>query len=66
MPSDWKKGTIIKLFKKDDALVCDNWKCINIMSIPSKLFFVLYSHYNRFPFLFVSIGDRIKSVVQEY
>jgi len=35
------KGTIIKLFKKGDALVCGNWRGINIMSIPSKLMSII-------------------------
>ncbi|XP_065580640.1 uncharacterized protein LOC136040326 [Artemia franciscana] len=37
VPSDWTKGTIIRLFKKGDALVCGNWRGINIMLIPIKL-----------------------------
>ena len=41
VPSDWTKGTIIKLFKKGDALVCGNWRGINIMSIPSKLLSII-------------------------
>ena len=40
-PSDWTKGTIIKLFKKGDALVCGNWRGINIISIPSKLMSII-------------------------
>ena len=41
MPSDWTKGTINKLFKKGDALVCGNWRGSNIMSIPSKLLSII-------------------------
>ncbi|XP_065568745.1 uncharacterized protein LOC136032350 [Artemia franciscana] len=40
VPSDWTKGTIIRLFK-GDALVCGNWRGINIMSIPSKLLSII-------------------------
>ena len=41
VPSDWAKGTIIKLLKKGDALVCGNWGGINIISIPSKLILII-------------------------
>ena len=41
VPSDWTKGNIIRLFKKGDALVCGNWRGINIMSIPSKLLSII-------------------------
>lgn len=37
IPSDWKKGLLIKLPKKGDLLECDNWRGITLLSIPSKV-----------------------------
>ena len=37
VPKDWTKGILVKLFKKGDALVCDNWRGINLTSVPSKI-----------------------------
>ena len=41
VPSDWTKGTIIKLIKKGDALVCGNWRGVNIMPIPCKVLSII-------------------------
>ena len=41
MPSDWTKATIIKFFKKGDALVCGNRRGIIIMSILIKLISII-------------------------
>ena len=37
LPEDWVKGIIIKLPKKGDLSVCDNWRGIMLLSIPSKV-----------------------------
>ena len=31
IPSDWKKGLLIKLPKKGDLLECDNWRGITLL-----------------------------------
>ena len=38
VPEEWRKSTLIKLFKKGDAAKCDNWRGISLLSIPGKLF----------------------------
>ncbi|XP_065573122.1 uncharacterized protein LOC136035325 [Artemia franciscana] len=35
---EWRKSTLIKLFKKGDASKCDNWRRISLLSILVKLF----------------------------
>lgn len=37
-PSDWAKGLIVKLPKKGNLQICDNWRGITLLSIPSKIF----------------------------
>ena len=37
LPDDWVKGIIIKLPKKGDLAICDNWRGIMLLSIPSKV-----------------------------
>ncbi|XP_065581041.1 uncharacterized protein LOC136040671 [Artemia franciscana] len=37
VPEEWRKSTLIKLFKKRDALKCDNWSGISFPSILGKL-----------------------------
>ena len=37
VPKDWTKGILVKLFKKGDALVCDNLRGINLTSVSSKI-----------------------------
>ena len=37
-PKDWRTGAFVKLFKKRDAKECDNYRGINHLSIPAKLF----------------------------
>ena len=38
MPKDWTQGLIVKLPKKGDLQMCDNWRGITLLSIPSKVF----------------------------
>ena len=38
VPKDWKKGYIIKLSKKGDLSKCKNWRAIQLLSLPSKIF----------------------------
>ncbi|XP_059170948.1 uncharacterized protein LOC131952349 [Physella acuta] len=34
----WKRGIIIKLPKKSNLNVCENWRGINLLSVPGKIF----------------------------
>ena len=36
VPRDWTRGILVKPFKKGDVLNCDNWRGINLTSVPSK------------------------------
>jgi hypothetical protein len=36
--SDWNKGLIVKIPKKGDRAVCDNYTCITLLSTSSKVF----------------------------
>jgi len=38
VPSEWKKGHIVKLPKKGDLGDCKNWRGIQLLSLPSKIF----------------------------
>jgi len=38
VPEEWRKNPLIKLFKKGDALKCDNWMRSSLLSILGKLF----------------------------
>ena len=38
IPNDWAKGLIVKLPKKGDKRMCDNWRGITLLSIPGKIF----------------------------
>lgn len=38
IPSDWAKGLIVKLPKKGNLQICDNWRGITLLSFPSKIF----------------------------
>ena len=38
MPEDWQKGIIIKLPRKGDLTICGNWRGINLLSVPGKVF----------------------------
>ena len=38
VPDAWKKGIIIKLPKKGDFKDCGNWRGINLLSVPGKVF----------------------------
>ena len=37
LPSEWHHSTLVKLFKKGDATLCNNWRGISLLSIPGKL-----------------------------
>ena len=36
-PDDWRKGLLVKLPKKGDLSLCNNWRGITLLSIPSKI-----------------------------
>jgi hypothetical protein len=38
VPDSWKKGVIVKFPKKGDLSVCGNWRGINLLSVPGKIF----------------------------
>ena len=38
IPSDWKTGLIVKLPKKGDLSMCNNWRGITLLSVTSKVF----------------------------
>jgi len=38
IPEDWSKGLIVKVPKKGDLTVCDSWRGITLLPIPSKVF----------------------------
>ena len=38
IPADWNKGLIVKIPKKGDKSVCDNYRGITLLSVPSKIF----------------------------
>ena len=38
IPKDWNKGLIIKIVKKGDTTLCDNYRGITLLSVPSKIF----------------------------
>ena len=38
VPNEWRKGHIIKLPKKGDLSNCKNWRGIQLLSLPSKIF----------------------------
>ena len=38
IPSEWSKGLIVKIPKKGDGSVCDNYRGITLLSVPSKVF----------------------------
>ena len=44
IPDDWRKGLLAKLPKKGDLSLCNNWKGITLLSIPSK---ILCSHITK-------------------
>lgn len=37
VPEDWRTGYIVKLPKKGDLSMCQNWRGIQLLSIPSKI-----------------------------
>ena len=37
VPADWNKGLIVKIPKKGDKTVCDNYRGITLLSVPSKI-----------------------------
>ncbi|XP_024868629.1 uncharacterized protein LOC112452576, partial [Temnothorax curvispinosus] len=42
LPSDWKKGIIIKLPKKGNLSLCDNWRGITLLTSINKLTFIIF------------------------
>ena len=52
IPDDWRKGLLVKLPKKGDLSLCNNWRGITLLSIPSK-------------FLYSVILQRIKTEVDK-
>ncbi|KAK1806239.1 hypothetical protein P4O66_000117 [Electrophorus voltai] len=38
VPSDWRKGVIVKLPKKGNTADCNNWRGITLLSVPAKVF----------------------------
>ena len=56
IPEDWKKTVIIKIPKKGDRSVCDNWRGISLLSIPSKIYCKII--YNR---VRIVIDEQIRS-----
>ncbi|KAK3082831.1 hypothetical protein FSP39_006593 [Pinctada imbricata] len=38
IPPEWNKGLIVKIRKKGDRSVCDNYRGITLLSMPSKVF----------------------------
>jgi len=38
VPDEWKQGIIVKIPKKGDLTVCDNYRGITLLSVPSKVF----------------------------
>jgi len=37
IPDDWRKELLVKLPKKGDLFLCNNWRGITLLSIPSKI-----------------------------
>ena len=37
MPQDWKDSVLVPVFKKNDRLICDNYRCISLLSVPGKV-----------------------------
>nr|CAB3230289.1 craniofacial development protein 2-like [Phallusia mammillata] len=44
VPSDWKKGVIVKLPKKGNLGICGNWRGITLLSVPGKVFCCVLLH----------------------
>ena len=38
VPGDWRRGAIVKLPKKGNLSDCNNWRGINLLSLPGKVF----------------------------
>ena len=37
IPVDWQRGVIVKLTKKGNLEVCDNWRGVTLLSVPGKV-----------------------------
>lgn len=37
VPTEWKRGLLVKIPKKGDLTVCNNWRGITLLSVPSKV-----------------------------
>ena len=38
IPNNWTKGLTVKLPKRGNLQICDNWRGITLLSVPSKVF----------------------------
>ena len=38
VPSDWRRSLIVKIPKKGNLTICDNYRGISLLSVPSKIF----------------------------
>ena len=38
VPTSWKRGIIVKVPKKGDLTLCENWRGINLLSVTGKIF----------------------------
>ncbi|XP_065564306.1 uncharacterized protein LOC136029729 [Artemia franciscana] len=36
-PSEWRHSTLVKLFKKGNTKLCNNWRGISLLMVPGKL-----------------------------
>ena len=37
VPQDWKDSVLVPVFKKNDRLICDNYRGIALLSVPGKI-----------------------------
>ena len=42
IPNDWNKSILVTLQKKGDLQHCDNWRGITLLSVPSKIFCIVF------------------------
>ena len=40
-PKVWKKGLVVKVFKKGDLRKCNNWRGVTLLPVNSKIFYRL-------------------------
>ena len=56
IPNDWQKGMIVRIPKKGDLSLCDNWRGITLISVPGKVFCKI---------LLIRIDEEIDSKLRE-